>query len=94
MAIFSDEANQRTFRLLKRQVWALCRHVLPGKAAGRVRFGFEDPYITGQVLTYISPFYGFSGDSGVWGIGDGGGRGAEGQDSYGDCAADRDPDAV
>ena len=58
MAIFSDEANQRTFRLLKRQVWALCRHVLPGKAAGRVRFGFEDPYITGQVLTYISPFYG------------------------------------
>ena len=57
-AFLCNDANQATFRLLKRQIWALCRHVLPRKAAGRVRFGFADPFTTGQVLAYISPFYG------------------------------------
>ena len=37
----------------------LIRHLLPTKCSGRVRFGFEDPYTTGQILTYISPFYGW-----------------------------------
>ncbi len=36
----------------------LIRHVLPGKIRGHIRYGFEDPYQTGQVLTLISPFYG------------------------------------
>ncbi len=57
-AFVKDPANRRTYRLLKRQLWKLCRHVLPVKVSGRVRFGFGDPYKTGQVLTYISPFYG------------------------------------
>lgn len=25
---------------------------------GRIHFGFDDPYDTGQVLTVVSPFYG------------------------------------
>lgn len=57
-AFVKDPANRRTYRLLKRQLWKLCRHVLPVKASGRVRFGLGDPYKTGQVLTYLSPFYG------------------------------------
>lgn len=32
--------------------------MLPRKISGRVRFGFDDPATTGQILTYISPFYG------------------------------------
>ena len=55
------EENKNTFRLLKRQVIRLFRHILPGKVSGKVRFGFEDPYTTGRILTYISPFYGWYG---------------------------------
>lgn len=56
--LIRDEANRRTCRLLKRQIWAILRHIFPTKITGWVRFGFEDPFTTGQVLTYISPFYG------------------------------------
>lgn len=55
------EENQKTFRLLKRQIKALLLHILPGKMRGKVKFGFDDPYTTGQVLMYISPFYGMYG---------------------------------
>lgn len=55
------EENKNTFRLLKKQVIRLFRHILPGKVSGKVRFGFEDPYTTGRILTYISPFYGWYG---------------------------------
>lgn len=57
----NDEENKQTFRLLWRQLKALIRHILPTDLRGKVRFGFDDPYTTGQVLTYISPFYGLYG---------------------------------
>lgn len=57
-ALLRDEANRRTARLLKRQVWAICRHILPVRITGQIRFGFDDPSVTGQVLAYISLFYG------------------------------------
>ena len=61
MEFLEKEENKNTFRLLKRQVIRLFKHVLPGKVSGTVRFGFEDPYTTGRILTYISPFYGWYG---------------------------------
>lgn len=61
MEFLEKEENKNTFRLLKRQVIRLFRHILPGKVSGKVRFGFEDPYTTGRILTYISPFYGWYG---------------------------------
>ena len=54
----NDQENRKTIGLLWRQVKKLLRHVLPRKISGRVRFGFDDPATTGQILTYISPFYG------------------------------------
>lgn len=56
-AFFKDEKNQKTFRLLLKQGKALLKHILPGRLRGKARFGFDDPYTTGQVLMYISPFY-------------------------------------
>lgn len=53
-----DEQNKSTLRLLWRQLKKLIKHILPRKMNGRVRFGFDDPATTGQILTYISPFYG------------------------------------
>lgn len=54
----NNEENRKTFRLLLRQTKKLLKHLLPRKVNGRICFGFEDPYYTGQVLTVVSPFYG------------------------------------
>ena len=54
----ADHENQMTLRLLWKQLKKLLRHILPRKLSGRVRFGFDDPATTGQILTYVSPFYG------------------------------------
>lgn len=55
---WNNQENQKTFRLLIRQTKRLLKHLLPRKIKGRICFGFEDPYYTGQVLTAVSPFYG------------------------------------
>lgn len=60
-SIITDEKNRKTFRLVKKQSGALIRHILPRRLKGWIRFGFEDPYYTGKVLTIISPFYGLYG---------------------------------
>lgn len=57
MEILHNEEYWETFRLVKRQVFGIVKHVLPKEIQGKVRFGFEDPFKTGQILTYISPFY-------------------------------------
>lgn len=56
---FENEENQQTIRLVWSQIKKLIRHILPRKMNGRVKFGFDDPAVTGQILTYISPFYGW-----------------------------------
>ena len=61
MEFLRKEENKRVFRLLKRQLVRFLRHVLPQKLSGKLRFGLGDPYLTGQVLTVVSPFYGFYG---------------------------------
>lgn len=54
----TDKKNQETIRLILRQVLKAVKHILPRKISGQVKFGFSDPAKTGQILTYISPFYG------------------------------------
>ena len=58
MTFVRNEANQNTFKLILRQIRRFFKHILPRKLTGHIRFGFDDPYTTGQILTYISPFYG------------------------------------
>lgn len=53
----TDEENKKTLGLLWRQCKAIVMHILPTRIRGWLKFGFEDPYTTGQVLMYISPFY-------------------------------------
>lgn len=61
LAFFQDESNQETMKLILRQVKALFRHILPRKVQGQVTFGFDDPYLTGQVLAGASLFYAWYG---------------------------------
>lgn len=58
IAFLQDEKNQKTLKLLKRQIFAILKHLLPRRMKGTIRFGFDDPYTTGQVLMYAAPFYG------------------------------------
>lgn len=57
-----DENNKKTLALAKRQLFRLVRHILPRRMTGWFRFGFDDPYTTGRVLTILSPFYGLYAD--------------------------------
>ena len=53
-----DEANQKSFKLVLRQLGKLLRHLVPKKGHGKITFGFgDDPYLTGQILAGIGPFY-------------------------------------
>uniref|UniRef100_UPI0032615EEC DUF2953 domain-containing protein n=1 Tax=Clostridium sp. NkU-1 TaxID=1095009 RepID=UPI0032615EEC len=56
-AWISNKENQKTVKLLFRQGKKLIRHILPRRGKGNITFGFEDPYLTGQVLTYASVIY-------------------------------------
>ncbi|MCI8455179.1 MAG: DUF2953 domain-containing protein [Lachnospiraceae bacterium] len=56
-AFWDDTENKKTAALLVSQTKKLLFHVLPRRLKGRLRFGFGDPYRTGQVLTAVSPFY-------------------------------------
>ena len=55
----SNKENQKTVKLFLRQAKKLIRHVLPIKGKGSITFGFDDPYLTGQVLMYSSVIYPF-----------------------------------
>lgn len=57
MAFLRDEENKKTFRLVRSQLWRVLRHVLPRSIKGRVTFGFDDPYRTGQVLSWAAILY-------------------------------------
>ncbi|HCD43888.1 MAG TPA: hypothetical protein DEQ64_09180 [Lachnoclostridium sp.] len=56
-AWISNKENQKTVKLLFRQGKKLIRHILPRRGKGKITFGFDDPYLTGQVLTYASVIY-------------------------------------
>lgn len=52
-----DESNKAALGFLAGQAKKLALHALPRKGGGRLTFGFEDPYTTGQVLAAAAPFY-------------------------------------
>ena len=55
-ALLRSERNQRTFRMLLRQIKKLLQHLLPRQWKGEVILGFEDPATTGQVLAWLAVF--------------------------------------
>lgn len=60
-AWISDEKNKASLRLLWKQGKRLLKHIWPRSGKGRLRFGFDDPGTTGQVLSaaaFLYPVYG------------------------------------
>lgn len=59
--IINDEANKEMVHLLYSQLKALFKEIMPVKYKINIHYGCDDPYRTGQLLMYISVFYGLSG---------------------------------
>lgn len=49
ISIWKDEGTQAVFMLSKDQIRFLWKHLHPRKIQGKLRYGFEDPSITGMV---------------------------------------------
>lgn len=60
--ILEDPANQKSARLLTRQIKKILRHILPRKGQGEVTFGLEDPYWMGKLLSLAAVLYPFTRD--------------------------------
>lgn len=58
----ADEIHQNAFVKLKEELMRLLRFLKPKYLSGYVRFGFEDPSLTGKVLAWLSMFYGMYGE--------------------------------
>lgn len=58
-AWLEDEENQASLKLLWKQTGRFLRHVCPRGGKGSVTFGFEEPYLTGQVLSASALIYSF-----------------------------------
>ena len=60
-SFLTDDVHVEVFKIVKKELGILASHLRPRRIRGFVRFGFEDPYRTGQVLAGLSilyPFYG------------------------------------
>lgn len=57
-----DETHKKAFGKLKKELLILLKKWKPKKLKLRVRFGFEDPCTTGQVLAVLAVIYPFLGD--------------------------------
>ena len=54
----ANQENQACVFFLLEKLRSLLAHLLPRKIQGRLKFGFEDPSTTGQILGYLAVFYG------------------------------------
>lgn len=56
-----DPVHQKAFSKVKKELWKLCMRWKPKVLKGKIHFGFEDPYHTGQALAFLSVIYPFIG---------------------------------
>ena len=59
----TDDVHVEAFKIVKTEIGILAKHLSPRRIKGFIRFGFEDPYRTGQVLAGLSVLYPFYGDN-------------------------------
>lgn len=57
-----DEVHVGAFRKAKKEVFHLLKRLNPKKLTANIRYGFDDPCTTGQVLAGLSILYPFFGD--------------------------------
>ncbi len=55
--LLKSEQVKRTKAWLIKEIKALIFHIKPKKLKGNIRFGMEDPYLTGEILAAAGVFY-------------------------------------
>lgn len=58
--LIQDPANQRSAKLIIRQLKKILKHVFPRRGKADITFGVEDPYQMGQLLSAASLLYPFT----------------------------------
>lgn len=59
----TDESHVRAFKKAKKELFILLKKLKPKKADIKLRFGFDDPCTTGQVLAGVSIIYPWFGET-------------------------------
>lgn len=60
-ALFKDKRTQRLLSFFQRKAFRLGREIVPDSFRGAFRFGFDDPFLTGQLCSFAAlliPLYG------------------------------------
>lgn len=57
MSFLRDETHKAAFEKVKKELFRFLKAWKPKKLEGKIRFGFEDPAYTGEVLAVLSVFY-------------------------------------
>ncbi len=60
-AIINDEENKELVRLIKKELKELIKEITPVKYDVNVRYGCEEPYMTGRILGVLAVIYGVTG---------------------------------
>lgn len=60
-AIINDEENKELVRLIKKELKELIKEITPVKYDVNVRYGCEEPYMTGGILGVLAVVYGITG---------------------------------
>ncbi|MDO4329056.1 MAG: hypothetical protein Q4C66_06945 [Lachnospiraceae bacterium] len=55
-----DPANQKSAKLILRQIKKILKHLFPRKGTAEITFGIQDPYQMGQILSAASLLYPFT----------------------------------
>ncbi|MDO5349181.1 MAG: hypothetical protein Q4E86_04495, partial [Lachnospiraceae bacterium] len=55
-----DPANQKSAKLILRQIKKILKHLFPRKGMAEITFGIQDPYQMGQLLSAASLLYPFT----------------------------------
>lgn len=55
-----DPANQKSAKLILRQIKKILKHLFPRKGTAEITFGIQDPYQMGQLLSAASLLYPFT----------------------------------
>ena len=61
--LITDKVHVNAFKKVKKELFILLRKLKPKKLNIKVRYGFEDPYTTGQMLAGLSMLYPFLGET-------------------------------
>ncbi|SFA75966.1 Protein of unknown function [Acetitomaculum ruminis DSM 5522] len=54
ISFINDERNKKVFRFLKKNLKKALKHIFPRQISGKLRYGSDDPALTGEITGFLS----------------------------------------